>query len=171
MRKLALLTTIGVTALIIGSTPAQAKSKLKLEKCNSSNRTSCAYRNIRKGTTTLRFLKRHRHVGTSKSRRSVRRSAKYLIKYGRLQLGLLRPAHYYGWLCIHSREGSWNDDGAPYYGGLQMHEGWGGVHHANELSPMEQIRLAEREYRETGYSHAWLAGQWPNTYPPCADYF
>ena len=31
-----------------------------------------------------------------------------------------RPPHYNTWLCIKSHEGSWQDSGAPYWGGLQM---------------------------------------------------
>lgn len=90
-------------------------------------------------------------------------------------------AHYAGWLCIHSGyrngvkvspgEGSWTDDGAPYFGGLQMHENWYGVYHANLLSPLQQMAAAEKGFRQSGFSHAWMAGQWPITYPPCAGLF
>lgn len=81
-------------------------------------------------------------------------------------------AHRAGWLCIHSREGDWHaNTGNGYYGGLQAHYGWGGVARMDLLSPEAQMAVAEREFRKTGYSHAWLAGQWPNTYPPCAGYF
>ena len=80
-------------------------------------------------------------------------------------------AHQALWLCIHSREGAWNDQGAPYYGGLQMTYGWGGlVVDAGNLSPAAQMRAAEIGYRRSGYSRAWLAGQWPHTSPPCLQY-
>src|SRR5207302_1578247 len=36
----------------------------------------------------------------------------------------LHPPHLSAWLCIHQYEGSWTDDGAPYYGGLQMDLGF-----------------------------------------------
>ena len=73
------------------------------------------------------------------------------------------------WLCIHSGEGSWTDEGAPYYGGLQMTYGWAGlVGDAAQLSPMQQMEAAETGYRRSGYSQAWLFGQWPNTAPPCS---
>lgn len=84
-----------------------------------------------------------------------------------------RPAHMGGWICIHGREGAWNSQtGNGFYGGLQMTYGWMGlVSNAALLSPLQQMMAAETGYRLSGYSHAWLAGQWPNTYPPCAGYF
>jgi hypothetical protein len=81
-------------------------------------------------------------------------------------------SHWQGWLCIHSREGAWNDEGAPYYGGLQMSYGWmGRVGDAAQLSPSQQIAAADAEARNHGYNYAWMQGQWPNTFPPCAGYF
>lgn len=90
-------------------------------------------------------------------------------------------AHEPLWLCIHSGilngrrvstgEGSWQDGGYPYYGGLQMTSPWGRgayrVERADLLSPAEQMWKAELGYRASGYSTAWLVGQWPNTAPPC----
>ncbi len=77
-------------------------------------------------------------------------------------------AHLSLWLCIHRGEGSWTDGGSPYYGGLQMSYGWDGlVTDASLLSPYEQMRAAELGYARSGYSRAWLEGQWPNTSPPC----
>lgn len=82
-----------------------------------------------------------------------------------------RIGHYALWMCIHSREGAWNDEGAPYYGGLQMSYGWDGlVTDAALLSPEQQMAAAETGYRQSGYSTAWLEGQWPNTSPPCLAY-
>jgi hypothetical protein len=90
----------------------------------------------------------------------------------------LRPkptlSHLAGWLCIHSREGAWNaNTGNGYYGGLQMTYGWLGLIRgaASDMSPMAQMAAAEGGYLMSGYSSAWLAGQWPNTYPPCAHLF
>ncbi len=76
------------------------------------------------------------------------------------------------WLCIHSREGSWNaQTGNGFYGGLQMTYGWDGlVGNAALLSPAQQMRAAETGYRRSGYSVAWLRGQWPNSSPPCLAY-
>lgn len=94
-------------------------------------------------------------------------------------LAALRPAipHRPLWLCIHGGEASWTNPGIswdgrriPWYGGLQMTYRWLGLipGYAHHLSPDEQMLAAETGYRNSGYSHKWLAGQWPNTYPPCA---
>ena len=179
MRKLAILTAIGVV-FVAGSTPAQARETARLTKCSTKQPVTvhlrCAKVNIRHGKQLLKFLRHHRQAGTIRSRRSVRSSGRYLVRYGRRHLRVAisrtRPAHYYGWLCIHNREGSWSDDGGPYYGGLQMSEDWMGVvHHANDLSPMEQMWKAENVSAQHGFSYSWMRGQWPNTFPPCADYF
>jgi hypothetical protein len=76
------------------------------------------------------------------------------------------------WECIHSGEGAWNSDtGNGYFGGLQMTYGWDGlVGNAALLSPAAQMQAAETGYRQSGYSIAWLEGQWPHTSPPCLGY-
>ena len=81
------------------------------------------------------------------------------------------PPHKAAWDCIHRYEGSWSDDGDPYWGGLQMdrgfmksyapafllRRGW-----ANHWSPREQMWVAE---------NALAAGRgfwpWPNTAREC----
>lgn len=73
------------------------------------------------------------------------------------------------WLCIHRGEGAWNAaTGNGYFGGLQMTYGWDGlVGNAALLSPAAQMQAAGTGYRRSGYSRAWLEGQWPMTSPPC----
>ncbi len=52
-----------------------------------------------------------------------------------------------------------------------MTYGWDGlVGNAALLSPAAQMQAAETGYRQSGYSTAWLEGQWPNTSPPCLGY-
>ena len=86
------------------------------------------------------------------------------------------PPHYQMWMCIHSKEGAWNDRGAPYYGGLQM--GWWFMQTygawllkrkgtADKWKPIEQLWTAEKAFKREGYSLRWLRGQWPNTSPGC----
>lgn len=73
------------------------------------------------------------------------------------------PAHHQLWLCIHSHEaGSWQATNGRYRGGLQMHYGWGygSSYDAAMDSQWEQEMAAERAYRASGFSHAWLGGQW-----------
>ncbi len=81
-------------------------------------------------------------------------------------------AHLALWECIHRGEGAWNaQTGNGFYGGLQMTYGWDGlVGNAALLLPTQQMQAAETGYRRSGYSTAWLEGQWPNTSPPCLQY-
>jgi hypothetical protein len=81
------------------------------------------------------------------------------------------------WLCIHSREGAWNDPNPPYFGGLQMGywfmETYGGELYrtkgtADHWTAAEQMAVADRAYHAGGHSRSWLFGQWPLTAPPCA---
>lgn len=80
------------------------------------------------------------------------------------------PPHKSAWLCIHHYEGSWTDSGAPYYGGLQMDEGFQKTYGitlyrskgtADHWTPLEQMWVAERAYRTRGF---W---PWPNTARYC----
>lgn len=80
------------------------------------------------------------------------------------------PPHASQFACIHRYEGSWQDTGAPYYGGLQMDTGFQ-QHYgawlyakkgtANNWSPLEQVWTAERALVTRGY---W---PWPNTARYC----
>lgn len=76
------------------------------------------------------------------------------------------PPHKTQWLCIHRYEGSWQDGGSPYYGGLQMdwdfmwrHGRWLLRHlgTADHWTPHQQMWVAERAWRSRGF---W---PWPNT--------
>jgi hypothetical protein len=81
------------------------------------------------------------------------------------------PRHRSAWMCIHRYEGSWRDDGGPYYGGLQMDLGfqqhygrmllrWKGT--ADHWTPLEQMWIAERAYRAGRGFYPW-----PNTARSC----
>jgi hypothetical protein len=83
---------------------------------------------------------------------------------GRVSRQAGRPPHRFAWLCIHRFEGSWNDSGDPYWGGLQMdrsfmvayapasllRRGW-----ANRWSALEQMWVAERAYRSGRGFYPW----------------
>lgn len=100
-------------------------------------------------------------------RAAVRWHTRLLARYS---AKLPHPAaHLAFWTCVHNGEGAWDSQtGNGYYGGLQMTYGWAGlVTNAALLSPADQIRAAEEGFRRSGYSVAWLLGQWPNTSPPC----
>jgi hypothetical protein len=81
------------------------------------------------------------------------------------------PPHMQAWLCIHHYEGSWTDEGPPYYGGLQMDFGFQQRYGAgllrrkgtaNHWTPLEQIWTAERARRSGRGFYPW-----PNTARLC----
>jgi hypothetical protein len=84
--------------------------------------------------------------------------------------------HRAGWLCLHRYESiDWHNQDTGHnghFGGLQMSWGWLSLVSGNpaNLTPLQQMQAAERGYHNSGYSRAWLAGQW-TTYPLCARYF
>lgn len=75
-----------------------------------------------------------------------------------------------GLLCIHHYEGSWRDDGAPYWGGLQMDKDferaygrrflrrWG---HANHWPVWAQLQAGRNAVRVRGWA------PWPHTRRLC----
>jgi len=82
----------------------------------------------------------------------------------------LNPPHRAQWMCIHRYEGPWNDPNGPYYGGLQMDREFQSEYApellhakgtADHWTPLEQMWVAERAYRERGF---W---PWPNTAHYC----
>ncbi|HEV7639315.1 MAG TPA: hypothetical protein VGO39_00425 [Gaiellaceae bacterium] len=141
-------------------------------------------RQLQVDTGTLRFFRNHgwlldpRHRETRDWAVGAIEVARHRIPVVRARLARLRarlrPAgHVAGWSCIQSREARWNaNTGNGFYGGLQMTYGWAGrVRNAALLTPAAQIAVAEAEASEHGWSYAWMRGQWPNTYPPCAGLF
>jgi hypothetical protein len=98
----------------------------------------------------------------------------------RRQQVLGAAGHLAGWSCItngaypgapHEGHG-WN---GPYSGPLQMTNPWMGYSapHGdwNSIGDRAVYAIADRVAAQHGYSYSWMAGQWPNTYPPCANRF
>jgi hypothetical protein len=107
-----------------------------------------------------------RHASLRRARRIWRRRAVAVTR--RYVAG---PTHRRAWLCIHRYEGSWNDGGSPYYGGLQMDIGFQERYGrrllrakgtADHWTPLEQMWIAEKAYR-TGRGFY----PWPNTARYC----
>jgi hypothetical protein len=83
----------------------------------------------------------------------------------------LNPPHKRQWLCIHRYEAPWHaHTGNGYYGGLQMDVGFQRYYAARLLrrkgtadhwTPIEQMWVAERAHRESGFH------PWPNTARMC----
>ncbi len=81
-----------------------------------------------------------------------------------------RTPRWDSWMCIHGREGAWNDPNAPYWGGLQMDLGFQRAYGRELLSrygtadhwPIAaQVAVAERAYRSRSFH------PWPNTARAC----
>lgn len=82
------------------------------------------------------------------------------------------PPHHALWMCEHSHEAQdWHNEntgGNGHYGGMQMTLNWGWNQYAHyglpgdpaKYSQLQQEWAAERGYRHSGFSQAWLLGQW-----------
>ncbi len=93
----------------------------------------------------------------------------------RLKVWLASPWLHGSWyeaaMCVHSKEGAWNNpdtSGAGYYGGMQFDIttwlGNGGGTYASRpdyAAPAEQLRVAYRTWQSRGWS------PWPNTAREC----
>lgn len=79
------------------------------------------------------------------------------------------PPHHSLWMCIHGHEAAdWHNQDTghnTHFGGLQMHPGWGygTSYYASSDSQLTQELAAERGYRASGFSRAWLYGQWAHS--------
>jgi hypothetical protein len=87
------------------------------------------------------------------------------------RLAAHHPPRLQDWLCIHRREGAWNDPDAPYFGGLQMNLEFQRTYGpellrekgtADHWTPLEQIWVALRAHRSGRGFHPW-----PNTARAC----
>jgi hypothetical protein len=151
-------------------------------------RLTHAQRTVWQARHAIVFMQRHhflyggpmarRRVAWGVVRRARARIDRALDTQRVVQARLLEatyPEHHALWECIHEGEGSWSDPnsgGNGHYGGLQMTPGWEGEFSgtADQYSEVQQERFAEDAYRRTGYSRAWLNGQWGQTIGPCWRY-
>jgi hypothetical protein len=160
--RIAILTVV-VGAAVLVAAPASAhlvaKPQCDTLKCRLASQTE--------------NLKHARYVCKNGAHRSKRWSCSAVgwlsreLKKTNAKLAVLaRPPHYNEWMCIHRYEGSWTDPGSPYWGGLQMDEGFQKAYGyelyrskgtADHWTPLEQMWVAERAYRTRGF---W---PWPNT--------
>ena len=118
-------------------------------------------------------------------RRAVLRNHRWLLALAEKKLEELPPpapvvGHYAGWACITNgatpgaaHEG--NGYNGAYSGPLGMTTPWMGHYPPGpdwvHSSPTAVYAIAEEESAARGWSDAWMRGQWPATYPPCAGYF
>jgi len=123
---------------------------------------------IRRGTAVVQPVSRQLSAMSLPVLRRQLHEAEKLDNRQRLQTQ--HPPHMSDWMCIHHYEGSWQDSGGPYWGGLQMSQSfqqhYGGWLYrtkgtADHWTPLEQIWTAERALRTRGF---W---PWPNTARVC----
>lgn len=123
-----------------------------------------------------RTLERRSQLGWYRA--AVRWHSRLLAQY---EWKLVDRSDLAAWLCIHSKEGDWQDGGNPFWGGVQMN--WSFMHSygadmlrkygephgfsgangwANPWTPAEQIMVARRA-RDSGRGYY----PWPNTARAC----
>jgi hypothetical protein len=126
---------------------------------------SCNEARLAAHAARLQLAAIDRHLALLEARRLAALRARALSAW---------PAHHSLWLCIHGHEAAdWQNadtGGNGHFGGLQMHPGWGyGTSYlASSDSQLVQERAAENGYAASGWSRAWLMGQW--YHPDCLAY-
>jgi hypothetical protein len=91
-------------------------------------------------------------------------------------------SHWKGWSCI-THGPNFNDTGyhegngynGSYTGPLGMSTPWAGYYPPTGdwvTTPVATVyAIAERVAAANHFRYSWMAGQWPQTFPPCAGYF
>jgi hypothetical protein len=178
---------LAAVAALLLAPPAGAK--LERARCSSAQpaqaQLRCGRANVHRGSSALRFLRHHRKAGDRDSRASVRRSGRYLVRYGwrHVRAASSRMLPWAFWDCVatgilNGRRVSKGEGAADsynpagYYGRYQMDWTFQRTHGADMLrkyggrdarswSLLDQTTVAERGYRAQG------PGAWPLTAPPC----
>lgn len=125
--------------------------------------------------TAKRWVRHHPRFYTYRSWKRTLRHHTKAIRFSNFMIRKwqfrTRPPHASAWRCIHKYEGSWQDTGDPYWGGLQMdrsfmnhyapkfllRKGW-----ADKWLPYEQMWVAENALRAGRGFYPW-----PNTARVC----
>lgn len=134
-------------------------------------------RSVKHDTEVINWIAyyKHRHNPYNKESLQFHKAAlrwnQRLLEQYKSKLAPPLPAHYDAWLCIHRYEGSWNDAGSPYYGGLQMDIQFQASYGrsllrtkgtADRWTPLEQMQVAEKAYSSGRGFYPW-----PNTARYC----
>jgi hypothetical protein len=190
MRLFVVLTAAAAAAATLAAAsqaalPASARTLMAhRETITPSRELALANRTVKHARDVLGFLKQNPMCGTPRSRMRVQRDHRWLLRFGLAEQERARarmvPAHHALWECIHEGEAGWHQPshavdahGVPlYWGGMQMHAGWGygTSYHASDDSELVQEQSAESAYRASGWSTAWLWGQWAADYGRCSGY-
>lgn len=167
MRKLFALSAL---SLLCATSTAHATTKLeKFQKKTDSLIASTWHRQIVMGEPLTPTTRSYRRTRSTKYAAWVYHHWKR-VNWKVIQQFRAVPLRG-SWRCIHQYEGSWNDRGAPYYGGLQMnitfqnHYG----HYllrtkgtADRWTPLEQMWVATKAYMSGRGFYPW-----PNTARAC----
>ena len=170
--RLSLLSLLVVLAMLLASA-RDVGASTKAEAPIADGGIARAIRHYRATTVQLRTMMGVPSRFPRLGRVSLRRARSIWHRRAVAAVRVFRhgPAHKGAWLCIHRYEGSWNDGGSPYYGGLQMDIGFQATYGrallavkgtADHWSPLEQMWVAERAYRSGRGFYPW-----PNTARYC----
>jgi hypothetical protein len=171
---LKLLTALSVILVIIASNTTSVAAEPRVIVCPDAREGVQFYK--LKTWEMQHFLGLRRTQSANHERWT--RSCKYIRwiantwrkRYVQIKKQYQRPPHYDAWMCIHHYEGAWNDPNAPFWGGLQMDEGFQKAYGielyrskgtADKWTPLEQMWVAERAYVTRGFY------PWPNTARYC----
>jgi hypothetical protein len=165
-----------MSAFALGVGGAQAAGPLSVEKALDRTAKNVAIARWKRPASP-RLIRRYRSetwrwqalTGQSRTQGSLRPSTRGVLHYwvraaGRAYSRAIHLPHRGAWTCIHRYEGSWQDSGDPYWGGLQMDRGFMGRYapgyllrrgYADRWTPLEQMWVAERAYRAGRGFYPW----------------
>ena len=163
---LSLFAFTAVVAVTVGSV-SMARANPALEDIDTYRRVTWKWQRLMGERKTPSF--RHELRAGHAYRTMIRRM--WRLRARRAWRRAMNPPHEAAWRCIQRYEGSWNDTGAPYYGGLQMDLSFQQAYGpdllrrkgtADNWTPVEQMWVAERAYRAGRGFYPW-----PNTARAC----
>jgi hypothetical protein len=163
---LSLLALAAVVAAAVGSVSV-ARANPALEDIDQYRRLTWKWQRLMGHARTPSY--RHEVRAGDAYRNLIRRIWRQRAR--RAWLRAMNPPHEGAWRCIQRYEAAWDDDGGPYYGGLQMDLSFQRAYGADLLSrkgtaenwtPVEQMWVAERAYRAGRGFYPW-----PNTARSC----
>jgi hypothetical protein len=178
LRRLTALALL-IAASAAFTTTAQAQGLVTHPKCHALR---CIASSQKENLSHARYVCNH---GRHASKRWACAAQKWLGREYHQTYVALHPrpvstGHYAGWSCItngatptSAHEG--NGYNGSYSGPLGMTTPWAGHYppgsdwvHSDRSSV---YAIAEEEASKHGWNYSWMAGQWPNTFPPCAGFF
>jgi hypothetical protein len=155
-----------VLAAVVGSVNI-AMANPVLKEIDQYRRATWKWQRLMGERKTLSW--RHEVRAGDSYRRMIRRI--WRRRAHRAWIRATNPPHETAWRCIQRYEAAWNDDGSPYYGGLQMDLSFQRAYGSDLLrrkgtagnwTAVEQMWVAERAFRAGRGFYPW-----PNTARAC----